>query len=88
MQKHINKFIIFIGILGSICFSVSAVPEVINAFETSNVGITDGTLILWFTGELCSVVYVLYKDKDKIQLANYLFNLACITVLIYFKYVR
>jgi len=86
MRKHIDRLFIFIGIIGSICFSVSAVPEVLHALENNTVGVTDGTLLLWFTGELCSVAYVMYKDRDKIQLANYIFNLICISFLIYVKF--
>lgn len=86
MQKHINRFFITLGIIGAICFSISAVPEVIHTIRTNEVGVTDGTLLLWFTGELCSLAYVLYKDRDKIQLANYAFNLLCISFLMYVRY--
>ena len=86
MRKHINTFFLILGIVGSFCFSISAVPEVIHAIQNNKVGVTDGTLLLWFTGELCSLAYVLYKDRDKIQLANYIFNLLCISFLMYVKF--
>lgn len=88
MPKHTNRFVIILGVIGSICFSVSAVPEVWSAFKTHYVGVTHGTLMLWSIGELCSLIYVIFKDRDKIQIMNYFFNLMCIAVLIYYKYAR
>ena len=84
MRKHIDVLFKFIGIVSTICFTLSSIPELVNTIKQGYVGVATGTLYLWFFGELTAILYVLHKDQDKIQLTNYVFNLFIVSILLYF----
>ena len=84
MRKHIDVLFRCIGILSTFFLALSAVPELINTIKNGYVGVATGTLYLWFAGELTAIAYVLYKDRDGIQLTNYFFNLVVVSYLLYY----
>jgi uncharacterized protein with PQ loop repeat len=74
-----------IGWLGSICFSICAIPQAVLSIKQ---GHSDGTsslfLGLWLLGEVCTIAYVLPK-LDYPLLVNYIGNLACLLVILRYK---
>lgn len=75
-----------IGIIGAICFALCAFPQTLHSFKAGHSrGLSALFLWLWFTGEVLTIIYVL-PSWDYILLSNYLFNLLCLFVILYYKY--
>lgn len=70
-----------IGIVGAICFSICAVPEAYLAYHRGRTGLSQPFWWLWFTGEVCTIVYVSITNPDIILISNYTFNLLCLLVI-------
>lgn len=77
-----------IGLVGSICFSISGVPQLIKSFRDGHSnGMSHGTLWLWITGESAMLAYSYSKyPSDYILLGNYLFNLIIVGLIAKYKY--
>lgn len=79
------------GWLGAILFSFCAVPQVIKAFKTRKIeDLSSIFLLMWFMGEIFSLVYVLHSNYQQNVyqaplIANYIFNLLLVACLIYAK---
>jgi hypothetical protein len=74
-----------IGALGSVFLAVCGFPAMMDVIDKdSAAGYSVAFIALWGLGELFSLIYVLNKDKDKIQLFNYIFNLTFISVILYY----
>lgn len=81
------KVLELIGWIGSICFAVSAAPQALKSVQDGHSeGIAVGMLILWFIGEICSLVYV-WPKKHVPLIANYTLNFIFLVVIIWFKIV-
>jgi uncharacterized protein with PQ loop repeat len=75
-----------IGWIGSLCFALCGLPQAIQSFRTkSSEGINSGMLALWTLGEVLTLVYITLTTVQWPLIANYVFNLACLTVIIYYK---
>jgi uncharacterized protein with PQ loop repeat len=74
-----------LGWVGSICFSICAVPQAYSSIKQGHSnGISWLFLILWFIGEVCTIIYVLPK-LDYPLLLNYTGNMLCLLVMIRYK---
>jgi len=75
-----------IGWIGSICFSICALPQAYQSWSHKHSkGLSYATLLLWFIGEVCTLVYVASTAFNWPLVTNYIFNLACLCVIIYYK---
>ena len=75
-----------VGWLGSILFSICALPQVWKTWKTKSAGDLSWLFLLaWFGGELFTAIYVLADPKLPL-LTNYAVNGACVVYLIWAKY--
>lgn len=76
-----------IGWVGSICFSICAIPQAYKSVvEKHSIGVSWSFLLLWLVGELCTIIYVLVLPELLVPLiVNYILNLGSLIVIIYFK---
>ena len=74
-----------IGWLGSIMLAMCGLPQAWESWKTkSSAGLTWGFILLWFTGEILTFVYIIPK-MDLPLLVNYSANIIFLIVIIYFK---
>ena len=74
-----------LGWIGTFFFATCAIPEAYASFRRKWTAITWGMLLMWLTGEVCTMIYVFLTTKDPILLTNYVFNLLCLLIIIYYK---
>ena len=77
-----------IGWLGSACFALCALPQVVQTVKQKHAdGFTHGLFWLWVFGELFTIAYV-WLDKYSLPLlVNYSFNIAMLCIIGYYKYI-
>lgn len=81
-----NNYLIYIGWVGSILFSICAVPQAYTCYKQKHANGLSGVFIwMWFWGEILTIIYV-WPSKNMPLLFNYIFNLACLLIIIYYKY--
>lgn len=75
-----------IGWLGSICFSICAMPQSYISYKQGHSrGLSALTLVLWCVGEVLTLIYVWSTAFSLPLITNYLFNLGCLSVIITFR---
>lgn len=75
-----------LGLIGSICFSISALPQAWHSYRLGRTnGISDLFLGLWATGEICTLLYVGLTTRDPYLLSNYVINGICLSVIIRYR---
>jgi uncharacterized protein with PQ loop repeat len=75
-----------VGWVGAVCFALCAIPQAVQSYKTkSSEGLNAWTLTLWFWGEVFMIWYILGTTFQIPLLFNYVFNLACLIVIIYYK---
>lgn len=78
--------ITLLGIIGATLLSVCGLPQAILSFKQKHSdGMSTMFLILWTLGEICCLAYVCLTIADLILIANYVFNLLLLIVIIYYK---
>jgi len=77
-----------IGWIGSICFAVCAIPQVLKCIRHGNAdGLSPLFLLLWFTGEVCYIIAVLMEfGWVDWMLTNYIVNFVCLCWIIRYKF--
>jgi uncharacterized protein with PQ loop repeat len=76
-----------IGVIGSFCFAISGVPQMIKSIKDKHSnGIAHGTILLWLIGELSMLIYTFFKYFDFILMINYLANFLIVGVIAWYKY--
>ena len=80
------NFIKLIGWLGALCFAFCGFPQ---AYQSHIQGHADGVnpafMLLWFLGEVFSMIYVYYTHGfDKPLFTNYFLNLTFISIILYY----
>ncbi len=77
-----------IGWIGSICLAFSGMPQAIQCWKQGHAhGLSTLTMLLWFTGEVCYVIATLTQFGWVYwMLTNYLMNLACISVMLRYRF--
>ncbi len=76
-----------IGWIGAFCFAICSIPQVVQCFKTGHAnGLSGGTLALWFTGEVTTVIYLFGANLASSQLLfNYGLNFIGLLIIGYFK---
>lgn len=78
-----------IGWVGAICFAICALPQAIKSYrDKSSAGISFAFLFLWTVGEVLTLSYILGTTRQLPLIVNYVFNLACLAVIIYYYFKR
>lgn len=72
-----------IGYLASMCLIVCGIPLAIESYKTKQSRVNPGFLFLWYAGELLGSVYAIGLLNGPMML-NYLFNLAILSVVVYY----
>jgi len=74
-----------IGIIGAVALALCGLPAAIDVITkgTAN-GYSQAFIALWGIGELFTAIYVYNRDKDIILMANYIFNLTFIGIILYY----
>jgi len=81
-----------VGWIGSICFSLCALPQAVKTYKTRSAGdFSWGFLGLWTFGEIATLIYVLCQNVQSGAyqfplLINYQMNLFILCFLIYAKF--
>lgn len=77
-----------VGWIGSLTFALSGLPQAYHSVITGqSQGISPGFLILWFLGEVFTILYVsvkFYGNYPKPLLFNYLVNLISLFIISYY----
>jgi lipid-A-disaccharide synthase-like uncharacterized protein len=74
-----------IGASGSILLAFCGFPAMMDVINKGHAdGYSVAFILMWWLGEALSLVYVLNKDKDLIQILNYAFNLTFISIIVYY----
>lgn len=74
-----------IGWVGSLCFAICGAPQAWLAYKQGHSrGISWGFLLLWISGEVMTLTYVIPKI-DYPLIFNYVSNLIFLSVILYFK---
>ncbi len=74
-----------IGWIGSFCFAICAIPQAYMSYKDGHSrGISWGLLILWFIGEVCTLIYIAPKKHIPL-IFNYLSNLLFILIILKYK---
>jgi uncharacterized protein with PQ loop repeat len=80
-----NQLIDVLGWIGQLSLTVCAFPQVIKSIKDGHSnGVSWGTLILWFFGEVLSCSYVIFLGKWPL-IINYVFNVLAIPIIIWYK---
>lgn len=75
-----------LGWIGSTLFAFCAIPQAWQSWKTKNSdGLSWSFLLMWFFGEVLTVIYVSQKDNVLPLLVNYYFNLALLLVIIWYR---
>lgn len=76
-----------IGWIGSICFALCGVPQAWQCFRAKNAdGLSSLFLALWLVGEICYIVSVWARfGWVDWMMFNYVANIFCIIVILYYK---
>jgi len=77
-----------IGWFGSILLAFCGLPQAIESYKTkSSEGLTWGFILMWFVGEIMTIIYV-FPKMDLPLLFNYSANIIFLSVIIYYKVKR
>jgi uncharacterized protein with PQ loop repeat len=75
-----------LGWVGSICFSLAALPQAIQSYKDGHSnGLVWGLLLLWFVGEICTATYVGLTSQSIPLLVNYGTNFCFLMVIMRYK---
>lgn len=73
------------GIIGALLFAFCGLPQAITCIKTGNSqGLSWTFLIMWFFGEVFTIVYILPKH-DYILLTNYILNFGFLLIMLKYK---
>jgi uncharacterized protein with PQ loop repeat len=79
-----SQLIDVLGWIGQLSLTICAFPQVIKSIKNGHSeGVSWGTLILWFVGEVLSCLYVIFLGKW--PLINYVLNVLAIPIIIWYK---
>lgn len=73
------------GIIGALMFAFCGLPQAITCIKTGNSqGLSWSFLIMWFFGEVFTIIYILPK-YDYILLSNYILNFGFLLIMLKYK---
>lgn len=70
--------------IGSLCLALCGLPMAIEAFKNKRIKINGYFLLLWFIGEVATLIYVVYKREQALSL-NYISNIIFILVILKYR---
>ena len=74
-----------IGWIGSILLAFCGLPQAIESYRTkSSEGLTWGLLLMWFWGEIFTIIYIIPKWHWPL-IFNYTANIIFLVIIIYYK---
>ena len=74
-----------IGWIGSILLAFCGLPQAIESYRTkSSDGLTWGLLLMWFWGEIFTIIYIIPKWHWPL-IFNYTANIIFLLVILYYK---
>jgi uncharacterized protein with PQ loop repeat len=74
-----------IGWIGSILLAFCGLPQAIESYRTkSSEGLTWGLLLMWFWGEIFTIIYIIPKWHWPL-IFNYTANIIFLLVILYYK---
>ena len=74
-----------LGWIGSILLAFCGLPQAIESYKQKcSHGLTWGFILMWFSGELLTLAYVIPK-LDLPLLFNYVTNIIFLSIIIYYK---
>lgn len=74
-----------IGWIGSVLLAFCGLPQAIESYKTkSSAGLTWGFLLMWFVGEIFTVIYIIPKWHWPL-LFNYTANIIFLSIILYYK---
>jgi len=74
-----------IGWIGSILLAFCGLPQAIESYKTkSSEGLTWGLLLMWFWGEIFTIIYIIPKWHWPL-IFNYTANIIFLIIIIYYK---
>ena len=75
-----------LGWIGGVLFAICAAPEAWQSYKLGRTGIHGLTLIIWLSGEIITLAYVMLKHGlDGPLVFNYAMNLVFLSIIIYYK---
>lgn len=75
----------FLGWLGAFCFAICGLPQCWQSIKTGNSnGMSWLFLILWFVGELLTLIYTMPKGHLPLTF-NYICNLIIVGTILWYK---
>jgi uncharacterized protein with PQ loop repeat len=76
-----------IGWVGSICFSICALPQTIRCYKQGHAhGLDTSFLLLWLLGEICLLIYTVYEAFHLPLIVNYVFSLLSLLVILKYRF--
>jgi len=75
-----------IGWTGGLLLAVCAFPETLRTVMEGKCHIGWGTLLMWYFGEIFTLIYILTKARRWPIIFNYSFNILLVSVMIYYKF--
>ncbi len=75
-----------IGWVGSILFALCAVPQAWQSWKNKHSdGLTWPFLLMWFFGEILTIIYVSQKNDVIPLLTNYYLNIVLLVIIIWYR---
>lgn len=75
-----------LGWVGGLLFALCAIPQAWHSWKYKNSdGMTWSFLMMWFWGEVATLIYVSQKENVLPLLVNYYLNLALLSVIIWYR---
>lgn len=83
----IQDFIDLCGIVGSIAFAMTGVPQMIKVIREGHArGVSFGMIYTWLLGSVCMLMYASMRYSDPVFVCNYCVNLVVISVIAHHKH--
>lgn len=79
-----HDIITIISWIGSIAFSLCAVPQAYEAFKNKYCNLNKYFLSLWLLGESCTLIYATSIQAWPL-IVNYILNGLCLLVILYYN---
>jgi len=73
--------------IGSFLLAICGAPIAYDAYKNKRSDISTAFIMLWFFGELFTLIYVVYKQENALTF-NYFSNIMFIGVVIYYKFLK
>ena len=75
-----------LGWIGSALFALCAVPQAWQSWKQKHSdGLSWSFLLMWFFGEVLTIIYVSQKEDVLPLLANYCFNIILLLIILWYR---